>query len=93
MKSMSERKTHLINGIFIGVGLMIILDGFLTWFGANYLLGTLVSVLEERGYSIPSSALINLNQITLLCAVMIVLGFVFLLVGVINEATSFFKVK
>lgn len=90
---MSERKTHLINGVFIGMGMMIVLDGFLAWFGANSLLGTLVSVLEQRGYSIPSSALIDLNQMTLLCAVMIVFGFVLLLVGVINEATSFFKVK
>jgi len=73
--------------------MMIVLGGFLTWFGANYLLGIICSVLEQRGYSIPSSVLINFNQITLLCVVMILIGFVCLLIGVINEATSFFEVK
>ena len=83
MRSMSERKTHLAKGILIGMGVMIILLGFLGWFMANSFFERLSNIFSECGIDINQHYLIRrLNRPMYTYVFLIVIGLVSLLVGV-----------
>jgi len=83
---MSKSKTHLAQGILIGMGIMIILLGFFGWFTGNYLFSTLSSVLEQCGIDIDRHFIFNdLNRLMYTHVFFVAIGIVSLLVGVISE--------
>ncbi len=80
---MSERKTHLAKGILIGMGVMMILLGFLGWFMANYLFERLSYIFSECGIDINRHYLIKeLSQLMYTYVFLVVIGLVSLLIGV-----------
>jgi len=92
VRSMSARKTHLANGVLIGMGVMIVLLAFWGWFTDNYLFNTLSSVLEQCGIGINRHFIFNdLNRLMYTHVFFIAIGFVSLLAGVISE--TFYRRK
>ena len=80
---MSERKTHLAKGILIGMGVMMILLGFLGWFMANYFFERLSYVFSDFGIDINRHYLIKeLSQLMYTYVFLVVIGLVSLLIGV-----------
>lgn len=71
----SKRNYHVFSGFLMGIGLEIIIAGFLVWFLTDIFLGTLVS---------PSASVFK-NQLPFLSASIIGVGFVFMLLGVYLE--------
>ena len=83
---MSKLNPHLASGILVGMGIMIIILGFWGWFSTNYVSGTLSRVLEECGIDTTRHFIFtDLNGLMHTNVVIIVIGFVSLLAGVINE--------
>jgi len=81
---MSER-SPFINGIFIGMGMMLIITGFFGWFSASYLSGTLRPLLQECGIDVNRHYIFNdLNRLVYTHIFMITVGFVSLLIGIIG---------
>jgi hypothetical protein len=82
---MSERKTRLAIGMLIGMGVMIIMLGFLGWFWANYLFERLSYVFSECGIDINRHYLIKkLSQLMYTYVFFVVIGLMSLLYGVFS---------
>lgn len=69
----------------MGAGITVVIVGFVLWFLANSLLYTWLSWAEEHGFTLQPSGFALMNQIPLLCAIVIVLGFVGVLLGIALE--------
>ena len=68
-------------GVMVGMGMMLVLLGFLGWFHANYLLEKLSYVFESVGISTSHYIITDLGRIIRIFAGFIVMGFVFLFFG------------
>jgi hypothetical protein len=83
---MSERKTHLVNGILIGMGTLMVFLGFFGWFSANYLFGTFSSILQECGIDVSRHYIFfELSDLRVCYVLVAAAGVAFLLVGTIRE--------
>jgi hypothetical protein len=69
----------------MGMGITVIIGGFALWFLTNSFLYAFLSWAEEHGYTLQPSGFALMNQIPLLSAVIIVLGFAALLIGIVFE--------
>jgi hypothetical protein len=81
MTMISERRTYLIGGIYIGAGVVMIILGLDGWVVNHDLLATLSPILQGTGYNSVLSFLDTLTMIFLLVAVG---GFLFLIYGVVG---------
>jgi hypothetical protein len=80
---MSERKTRLAKGILIGMGVMLIILGFLGWFTTNYLFERLSHVFSGFAIGINWNYLIKeLSRLMDTYVGLVVTGLVSLLIGV-----------
>ncbi len=89
----SKLKTHIIDGVLIGFGILLLLLGVFTWQSFNSVSETLVSVLEGYGYNIPASVSIRFRQLTVMYLLVTVMGCILAIIGMANEVTSLFEVK
>jgi hypothetical protein len=83
--SESKRSNHIISGVLIGLGVGMIIFGFGVWIITNNFLETFVSWAEDHGYVLRPSAFFYSNQISIISAIIIVLGFTAILTGTIIE--------
>jgi len=81
----SKRSNHFFGGFFTGAGITVVIGGFVLWFLMNSFLYTFISWAEEHGFTLQPSGFALMNQIPLLCAVVIGLGFVGVLLGIALE--------
>ena len=81
----SKSSSRFFGGFFIGAGITVVIVGFVLWFLMNSFLYTFISWAEEHGFTLQPSGFALMNQIPLLCAVVIGLGFVGVLLGIALE--------
>jgi hypothetical protein len=77
----ANRNRDILGGFGIGMGSIIVIGGFVIWFLTNSFLITFISWAGDHGYTLAPSSFGAMNQVPLLCAVIIVLGFVGILMG------------
>jgi len=86
VRSIFERRNKLANGIFIGMGMMLIVTGFFGWFSTNYFSGILKPLLEECGIDVNRHYIFNdLNRLIYAYMFFMMIGFVSLFIGIIRE--------
>lgn len=83
MRSMSERKTHLLKGILIGMGVMLIINGFFGWLATDFFRELLSDIFSGFGIDITQNYLIErLSGLMGIYGSFVVIGLVSLLSGV-----------
>ncbi len=85
---MSERRFHVINGAFIGIGMMMIFLGAFGWFSANYTIGALIPIFQGYGadvYQNPPYIFSKLSSLEADYMLTVAAGIFITLVGAIQE--------
>jgi hypothetical protein len=86
MKIKNERRFHLYCGGLIGLGIGMIVFGFVGWFGTNYLIGLLPPIFQEAGINFNQHYLSSrLNDLEIRYMLTMVGGIFSLLIGIIWE--------
>jgi hypothetical protein len=78
-----KKSYRFAGGFLAGLGSAFIIFGISIWYLVSGIINVFASWLEEHGYTMAPSGVATLNQMPIISMATMVVGFVFILIGIV----------